>query len=60
MRWGSVVSEDPFMTIYCPDKYEAQRMCDKAVDGCLATLMNGFLQEKSLRHLIINYFLMKI
>ena len=30
--------EDPFMIVYCPDRYKAQRMCDKAVDDCLAPL----------------------
>ena len=29
-----VASEDPFMLVYCPDKYKSQRMCDEAVDDC--------------------------
>ena len=33
-----VISEDPFMLAYCPDKYKIQRMCDGAVDDCLAAL----------------------
>ena len=33
-----VVSEDPFLILYCPDKYITQRMCDKAVDDSLAAL----------------------
>ena len=32
------ISEDLFMTGYCPDKYKTQKMCDEAVDDCLATL----------------------
>ena len=32
------ISEDPFIVVYCPDKYKTQRMPDKAVDDCLATL----------------------
>ena len=31
-----VVSEDPFLIVYCPDKYKAQRMCDEAVDSLAA------------------------
>ena len=34
----SSVSEDPFLIVYCPDKYKTQRMCDKAVDDSLAAL----------------------
>ena len=32
-----IVSEDPFLIFYCPDKYKTQRMCDEAVDYCLAS-----------------------
>ena len=34
----SVVSEDFFMLLYCPNKYKTQRMCDETVDDCLAAL----------------------
>ena len=27
-----VVSENPFLIVYCPDKYVTQKMCDKAID----------------------------
>ena len=33
-----VASEDPFLIVYCPDKYITQRMCDKAIDDSLAAL----------------------
>ena len=33
-----VASEDPFLILYCPNKYITQRMCDKAVDESLAAL----------------------
>ena len=33
-----VVSEDPFLIVYCPDKYITQKLCDQAVDDSLATL----------------------
>ena len=36
--FDSVVSEDPSLIVYCPDKYETQRMCDEAVYDCLAAL----------------------
>ena len=31
-----VVSEDPFLIVYCLDNYKTQIMCDEAVDDCLA------------------------
>ena len=27
-----------FSSVYCPDKYKTQNMCDEAVDDCLTTL----------------------
>ena len=33
-----VVSEDPFLTVYCPDKYITQKMCDEDVDDSVVTL----------------------
>ena len=33
-----VVPEDPFLIVYCPDKYKSQRMYDKAIDDSLAAL----------------------
>ena len=47
--WDRVVSEDPFLMVYCSDKYELQRSCDEAVDDCLAALKlisDCFLQVK--------------
>ena len=32
--FDSVVSEDPSLVVYCPDKYKTQRMCDEVVDDC--------------------------
>ena len=34
----SVVSEDSFMLVYCPDKYKTERMPDEAVDDYLAAI----------------------
>ena len=34
---NNVLSEDPFMIMYCPNKYKL-RMCDEAVNDCLAAL----------------------
>ena len=31
-----VVSEDPFLIVYCLDNYKTQIMCDEAADDCLA------------------------
>ena len=36
--FDSVVSEDPSLIAYFPDKYKTQRMCDEAADDCLAAL----------------------
>ena len=33
-----VVSSYPFLIVYCPDKNKTQKMCDEAVDDCLAAL----------------------
>ena len=33
-----VVSEDPFLIVYCPDKSKTQIMCDNAVDDSPAAL----------------------
>ena len=35
---NEAVDEDPFLTVYCPDKYKTQKMCDEAVDYSLAIL----------------------
>ena len=33
-----VISEGPFMVVYCPGRYKSQRKCDEAVEDCLAAL----------------------
>ena len=33
-----IISENPFMLKYCPDKYITPKMCDRAVDDFLPTL----------------------
>ena len=33
-----VVSEDPFLIVYYPDRYKTQRMCDEAANGSIAAL----------------------
>ena len=33
-----VVSENPFIIVYYPDRCKTQRMCDGAIDDCLAVL----------------------
>ena len=37
-KCGRVVYENPFLVVYCPNKYISQKMCDEAVDDCLAAL----------------------
>ena len=34
--YDRVVSKDSFMQRYCPDRYKTQKMCEEAVDDCLA------------------------
>ena len=35
---GSVILEVPFPMLYCPDEYKTQRICDEAIDNCLAVI----------------------
>ena len=49
-----VVSEDPFLTVCCPDKYKTERMCDKDADHSLAALKlfpNWFVTSKMIEKL---------
>ena len=49
---GRVVSEDPFLIVYCPDKYITQKMCDEAIDDFLATLklnLDWFVTSKMIK-----------
>ena len=36
---NKVVYKQPFMLKYCLDRYKTQKMCHKAVDVCLLTLI---------------------
>ena len=50
-----VVSEDPFLIVYCPDKYKSQKMCDKGVDDSLAALKptpDWFVTSKMIKELL--------
>ena len=50
-----VVSEDRFLIVYCPNKYETQRMCDEAVDDFLAALKfipDRFVASKMFKKLL--------
>ena len=45
------VSEDPFLIVYCPYKFKTQRMCDEAVDDCIAAIkfvLDWFVTSKML------------
>ena len=33
-----VVSKDPSLTVYCPDKHITRRICDEVVNDSLAAL----------------------
>ena len=46
-----VISKDPFMLGYRPDRYKTQRICDEAVDDRLVALKlipDGFVASKML------------
>ena len=54
--YDRIVSEDPFMLVYCPEKYKTQRMCDEAVDDYLAALKficDWFVTSKMIKKLLI-------
>ena len=49
-----VVLKDPFMLIDCSNRYKTQKMCDQAVDDCLAALkfiLDWFVTSKILEKL---------
>ena len=49
-----VVSEDPSLIVYCPNKYITQRMCDEAVDESLEPLKlipDWFVTSKMIKRL---------
>ena len=51
-----IISENPFMLNFCPDKYITQEICDEAVDDFLPTLhffLIGLLQVKWLKSLLL-------
>ena len=54
--FDSVVSQDPSLIVYCPDKYKTQRMCDEAVDDCLAALKlvpDWFVTSETIRKTLL-------
>ena len=60
---GRVVSEDPFLIVYCPDKYKTQKMCDKAVDDSLAALKlipDWFVASKMIKDFSLFFTQMKV
>ena len=51
-----VVSEDPFLIVYCYDEYKTQRMCDEAVDDCLVALKfisDWFVRSKIIKNVLL-------
>ena len=49
-----ITSEDTFMVIYSPDRYRTQKICDEAIDDCLAALKfipDWFVTSKILKKL---------
>ena len=57
--YDRVVSEDPSLTVYCPDKYITQRISDEAVDVSLAEsklIPDWFVASKMLEKLYTALF----
>ena len=57
-----VISEDLFMLVYCPDRYEIQKMCNEAVDDCLVALRfitNWFVTIKMIKNLLTDLYAVK-
>ena len=51
-----VVSEDPFLIVYCYDEYKTKRMCDEAVDDCLVALKfvpDWFVTSKIIKNVLL-------
>ena len=49
-----ILSENPFLLKYCPDKYMTPKMCDEAVDDFLPTLTfvpDWFVTSKKIKKL---------
>ena len=54
-----IISEDPFSIRYVPDQYKTQKMCDKAVDDCLAALKfvsDWFVISKTIKELFTAFY----
>ena len=45
-----IVSEDPSLIVYCPDKYKTQIICDEVVDDILwaLKLISDFYPESKM------------
>ena len=59
----NVIFEDPFILTYCPGRYKTQKMCDEAVDDCLAVLKfvhDWFVKVKFLKSFMVLCSLMMI
>ena len=54
-----VVSDDPFLIVYCPDKYITQKMCDEAADDSIAILKlipDSFVTSKMIKKLFTAFY----
>ena len=54
-----VVSQDPSLIVYSPDKYKTQRMCDKSVSDSLTAIKyipDWFVTSKTIKELFIDFF----
>ena len=49
------IFEDPFMLVYCPDKYKVQKIHDECIDGCMEALKfisDWFVKSKMMKKLL--------
>ena len=52
------IFEDPFMLVYCPDKYKVQKIHDECIDGCMEALKfisDWFVKSKMMKKLLLLY-----
>ena len=54
-----IISEDPFMLVYCRDRHKSNKMCDEAIDDCLLALKfipDWFVTSKMIKKLLTTLY----
>ena len=56
------VFEDPFLTVYCPNRYKTQIMCDVAVDNsptALKFISDWIVTSKMIKKLFTDFWFVR-